>query len=77
MQNITAHSYLTMDLYNTCTYEHKNCIYNNLSYNVILHNYTVGLRSNEYTISVRGDHILNQLISIKFNIFISNKIELL
>lgn len=46
MQNITVHTYLTMDLYNTYTYEHKNYIYNNLLYNVILHHYMVGLKSN-------------------------------
>lgn len=28
-----------------------------------------------YAISVGGDHILNQFLSIKFNIFISDKVE--
>ena len=37
---------LTMDFYNTHTYEDKNYIYNDLSYNMILHNYMVGIKLN-------------------------------
>lgn len=65
MKNTSMHTYLITDLYSIYINEHKNYIYTNLSYNMILSKYSIGLKSNKLYHKI-GDHILNQLISIKF-----------
>lgn len=65
MKNAAIHIHLTTDLYSTYICEHKNQIYNNLPYNMILSNYSLGLKLNRLYHQI-GDHILNQFISIKF-----------
>ena len=65
MKNTSMHTYLITDLYSIYINEHKNYIYSNLSYNMILSKYSIGLKSNKLFHQI-GDHILNQFISIKF-----------